>query len=253
MNRYIIAATFYCLSSIPISVVYSDTQQDRSDNASLAQEVAAGNLRIEYEKLLRVIEKNRNPVQSFNSVLDIAGRPGIGAKDSDVILVEFSDYQCAFCRRHQMGAAQEIREKLVLGKQLRYVFLDFPMETRHPLAARAATAARCAEEQGKYWEMRSTMYENQKALDEVFLVEHAKNVGLNEEAFSNCQQSGQYDTAIQQDQLVGRSLGIKGTPTFFLGINNGKEIKLIRKIQGAQPYKVFEREILFAVKLANNN
>ena len=89
-----------------------------------------------------------------------------------------------FCKRHHLGAAQQIHEKLALTGQLRYVFLDFPMEAKHPLAAKAASAARCAEEQGRNWEMRSTKYTNQKALNEIFLVEHAKTAGLNDGEFS---------------------------------------------------------------------
>jgi protein-disulfide isomerase len=204
----------------------------------------------EYQKLLEMVKAQNKPVQSIDGDLDIAGRPGIGPKDAEVILVEFGDFQCPFCRRHLQGAAQEIRDKLVATGQVRYVFLDFPVEPKHPLAARAAAAARCAEEQGKYWEMRNTLYNNQKALNELFLVEHAKGAGLDADAFGSCLESGRYDAAVQQDKLVGQSLGIKGTPTFFLGINQGDRIILVRKIKGTQPYEVFEREILRAGEIA---
>lgn len=252
MNQYVATMTFYCLLTGVMSVVYADSGINQEAQVSAVQPDATNSLGVEYEKLLRMMEKKKAPVQSFDGALDVVGRPGIGSKDSNVILVEFSDFQCPFCKQHQLGAAQQIHEKLVSTGRLRYVFLDFPMEAKHPLASQAAAAARCAEEQGKYWEMRSTMYNNQKALHEMFLEGHAKTAGLDEKAFSKCLQSGQYDTAIQQDQIIGRSLGIKGTPTFFLGINSGDEIKLTRKIQGAQPYNVFEREILYAVDIAKS-
>ncbi|MEN8251213.1 MAG: thioredoxin domain-containing protein [Bacteroidota bacterium] len=250
MSRYLVTATFYCLLTCITYAVYADTEMNLEVQTSSIQSDAARGMDDEYEKLLRIIEKKRAPVQSLDGALNIKGRPGMGPKDSDVILVEFGDFQCAYCRRHLLGAAQQIHEKLVLTNQLRYVFLDFPLGERHPLAAKAAVAARCAEEQEKYWEMRNTLYNNQKALHELFLVEHAKGTGMDEVAFSRCLHSGRYEAAIQQDQVVGRSLGIKGTPTFFLGINNGDEIKLVRKIQGVQPYELFEREILYAVDIA---
>jgi protein-disulfide isomerase len=134
---------------------------------------------------------------------------------------------------------------------LRYVFLDFPIEIQHPLAIKAAVAARCAEEQGKYWEMRNTLYKSQKAIHEAFLITHAKTVGLDEATFSTCLDSGRYDSAIQQDIFIGQNLGIRGTPTFFIGINdNNNEVKLVRRIQGAQPFDVFEDEILRAAEKA---
>ncbi len=250
MSRHLATVAIYCLLASITSAVYADPVMNSEGQAPSIQSDAANDMDAEYEKLLRIIENKKAPVQSIDGALDIAGRPGVGPKDSDVILVEFGDFQCSYCKRHLLGAAQQIHEKLILTNQLRYVFLDFPMGKKHPLAAQAAVAARCAEEQGKYWKMRNTLYNNQKALHELFLAEHAKRSGLDEVAFSKCLHSGRYDAAIQQDQIVGRSLGIKGTPTFFLGINNGDEINLVRKIQGAQPYEVFEREILHALNIA---
>lgn len=250
MSRYLTIVAFYCLLASVTSAVYADPGMNPEGQAASIQSDAASDMDAEYAKLMRIIEKKRAPVQSIDGALDIAGRPGMGPKDSDVILVEFGDFQCPYCRRHLLGAAQQIYKKMVATNQLRYVFLDFPMGEKHPLAANAAVAARCAEEQRKYWEMRNTLYNNQKALHELFLAEHAKRAGLDEVAFSKCLDSGRYDAAIQQDLIVGRSLGIKGTPTFFLGINNGDEINLVSKIQGAQPYEVFEREILHALDIA---
>ncbi len=218
-----------------------------------SQPESADALGAEYQKLLQMVKEKKKPVQTIDGTLGIAGRPGIGPKDAEVILVEFGDFQCPFCRRHLLGVAQQIRAKLVATNRVRYVFLDFPLEVKHPLAVQAAAAARCAEEQGKYWEMRNTLYTNQKALHELFLVEHAKSAGLDEAAFAGCLESGRHGDAIQQDQAIGKSLGIKGTPTFFLGINQGDQIILVRKIQGTQPYEVFEREILRAGEIAQQH
>ena len=204
----------------------------------------------DYKKLLEIGKKKKKPVQVIDGSLNIAGRPGIGRRNAEVFLVEFGDFQCPFCKRHFLTTAKQIRDQLVSTNQVRYVFLDFPKEDIHPFAKKAAAAARCAEEQGKYWEMRTVLYNNQRALFDAFLVEHAKTAGLDESVFSRCLGSGRYDLAIREDQIVGKSLGVSGTPTFFLGVSDGKDIRLVRKILGAQPYAMFEREILRVSDLA---
>lgn len=215
-----------------------------------ALQMADNELGDEYKELLRIIETKKAPIQSIDGTLNIAGRPGMGAVDSDVILIEFGDFQCPFCKRHLKNAAQKIYRNLVLSNKLRYVYMDFPVEIGHPFAKKAAIAARCAEEQGKYWEMRNALFNNQKALQEIFLAEHAKNAGIDAEKFNACIESGRYAAAIAEDQIVGRSLGIKGTPTFYIGLNRGDEVRIIRKIQGVHPYEVFEKEILQAKKIS---
>ncbi len=247
-----IVTAFYLSVGYPITAS-ADLQVQLDGGGPVAKAETGNGLNAEYKKLMRMVKARRKPVQTIDGALNIANRPGIGPKDAEVILVEFGDFQCPFCRRHLLGAAQQIREKIVASNRLRYVFLDFPIETKHPLAAQAAASARCAEEQAKYWEMRNALYINQKALHETFLVEHAKSAGLDEAAFRSCLESGRHNAAISQDKAVGKSLEIKGTPTFFLGINHGDEITLVRKIQGAQPYEVFEREILRAAEIAQQS
>lgn len=254
MKKRQIASSMF--QSIFLACAFTSAYADQGINqegvlASTQAEVTH-DLGEEYKKLLRIVESKKAAVQTIDGSLNIADRPGMGPKESEVILVEFGDFQCPFCKRHLTGTAQVIHQRLILKKQLRYVFLDFPMEAKHPFAIKAAIAARCAEEQGKYWEMRNTLFNNQKALHELFLVEHAKNAGLDDVEFNDCLKSGRYVSAIREDQVVGKILGIKGTPTFFLGINKGDKIQMVRKIQGAQSYEVFEREINQAIELAKS-
>ncbi len=218
--------------------------------ASTTETATNADMEAEYLRLMQIVKEKRKAVHAVRGSLSIVDRPGIGPRNADVVLIEFGDFQCPYCRRHMLDTAQEIFKILVSDNRLRYVFLDFPMETKHPLAFKAAVAAHCAEEQDKYWEMRNILYKSQKAIHEEFLLGHAKTAGLDEAAFSNCIDSERHNAAIQQDQLAGKSLGVKGTPAFYIGINNGKEVRLVRRIEGAQPYEVFEREILRAQKSA---
>ena len=226
--------------------------QDRSTDTPHAAESISGEDSIseEYKKLLQLVREKKKPVQTINESLDISGRPGIGDKNSRVVLVEFGDFQCPFCRRHFFGVAQQIRDHLVATNQLRYVFLDYPNEDTHPFALNAAIAARCAEEQGKYWQLRTILYENQKALFDSVMIEHARNAGLDESSFSECLASDRYISSIRKDKAIGESLGVTGTPPFFLGLSGDRGVRIVRKILGSQPYKTFEREILVVNDLA---
>lgn len=248
IRDYVSTIIFYLLLISFVSVVNATPEEIKEQviSSDSGNDVAA-----EYDRLLKMVKKKRKPVQSIDGILDITNRPGVGKKDSEVILVEFGDFQCPFCRKHLLGTAQKIYREMVLTGKLRYVFLDFPLEEKHPLAAKAAVAARCAEEQEKYWEMRNVLYNNYKALQEIFLSEHAKKSGLDMTSFNQCLESNQYSNAIQQDIIIGKSLGVKATPTFFVGIKNGGKIDLIRIIRGAQHYELFEKEILNALKLIN--
>lgn len=248
--RHIFLFVMISMLGFQAATLNADSGVNLKEESNFSKQMVVDDLGAEYKKLLRIVESKKRPVQAIDGILDVAGRPGMGPVDSDVILVEFGDFQCPFCKRHLKDTARKIYRNLVLTDQLRYVYLDFPVEITHPFAKKAAIAARCAEEQGKYWEMRNVLFTNQKALQEIFLVEHAKNAGMNEVEFNNCFHSGRYASSIEQDQIIGRSLGIKGTPTFFLGINSGDEVRVIKKIQGVQPYEVFEKEILKAKEIA---
>lgn len=158
--------------------------------------------------------------------------PARGPEKAPVTIVEFSDFQCPFCKRY-------VDETLPLilatyGDRVRYVFRDFPVAELHPQAQKAAEAAQCAAEQGKFWEYHDRLFQNQGALDLPALEASAKALGLNEAAFASCLEGGKYAQAVQKDFADGRSYGVTGSPTFFI---NG------RKLVGAQPYPTFQKLI----------
>lgn len=122
---------------------------------------------------------------------------------------------------------------------------DFPLESIHPQAFKAAEATHCANEQGKYWEMHDRLFANQKALGVKDLPQHAQALGLDEAKFQQCLDSGKYAARIRKDLTEGQKLGVTGTPGFFLGVTdpNGNEIKAVRQIKGAQPWAAFQGAI----------
>src|SRR3989475_12275816 len=108
----------------------------------------------------------------------VADAPMLGRADAPVTLVEFSDYQCPFCQRFFATTLSAIKKQYVDTGKVRYVFRDFPLDQLHPQARKAAEAAHCARELGKYWEMHDVLFQNQKALALSQLAEHARTVGV---------------------------------------------------------------------------
>ena len=184
------------------------------------------------------------PAQGPGSVvLDLGGRPVRGSAKAKLTLVEFSDYQCPFCERHTRETSPQIAKEYIETGKVRQVFMDFPLESIHKNAFKGAEAARCAGEQGKYWEMHDELFSNQKTLTE--WTAHAQAVGLKVEQFDSCLANGKFDSEIRKDMAQGQAGGITGTPGFFLALTDptSAKVKTVRFISGAQPYAAFKAQI----------
>lgn len=153
--------------------------------------------------------------------------PSRGPADAPITIVEYSDFQCPFCAR--VTPTLDALQKKYAGK-IRVVFKDYPLPN-HAEAPKAAEAARCAGEQGKYWEMHDKMFANQQALKVADLKTSAGAIGLDAAKFSACLDSGKYAEAVQAHMAEGQTLGVQSTPTLYV---NG------RVVSGAQPIEVFE-------------
>lgn len=154
-----------------------------------------------------------------------------GDAKAPVTIVEFSDFQCPYCKKVQPTL------KDLLAKYngwVKLAYRDLPLHTLHPQAQLAAKAGRCAEEQGKFWEYHDALFADQSKLDEASLVKTAKSLGLNEKSFQSCLNGGKFEAQIEQDVLDGTKAGVNGTPGFFI---NGEFVS------GAQPEVEFEKVI----------
>ncbi|MCX7751256.1 MAG: DsbA family protein [Blastocatellia bacterium] len=177
-------------------------------------------------------------------VLDIAGAPSKGAKDARLVIVEFSDYQCPFCARHVRETVPKIERAYVRTGKVRYVFRDFPLEAIHPQAFQAAEAARCAGEQGKFWEMHDRLFAHQNALQREDLIAHAEALGLNPRRFQQCLEGRRFAERVRRDLSEGQRAGVRGTPSFFVGFAEpGEKVRVMRVLRGAQPYEAFQQTI----------
>jgi len=153
-----------------------------------------------------------------------------GNPKAPVVIVEFADFQCPYCRRVQ-ATLKELLAKYADRVSLAY--RDYPLAEIHPEADPAAEAARCAGEQGKFWEYHDQLFSSPK-LERPALVEYAHNLKLDEKRFDSCLESEKYKGDIQRDLQEGAQAGVTGTPAFYI---NGLSLS------GAQPVEAFVRVI----------
>jgi protein-disulfide isomerase len=143
-----------------------------------------------------------------------------------------------------------VKDYVDTGK-IRYYFLDFPLGF-HKQAAKAAEAGACAGDQGKFWEMHDMLFENQKAINPEDLVKYAESLGLDMAKFKECLDSGKHAEEIKKDMAEGQKAGVSGTPSSLIGWvqDDGKSVKAVKIVKGAQPYAAFKDAIesLLALK-----
>lgn len=164
------------------------------------------------------------------SVEVAATDPVKGPASAPITIVEYSDFQCPFCARVN-PALDQVRK--VYGDKVRIVFKDFPLPN-HPEAPKAAEAAHCAGEQGKYWELHDRMFANQQALQVPALKQHATALGLDMNAFNQCLDSGKHAGRVAENLKSGEAIGVGSTPTLYV---NG------RPVIGAQSFDYFKAVI----------
>jgi protein-disulfide isomerase len=160
-----------------------------------------------------------------------------GPAGAPVTILEWSDFQCPFCREAQPVLGRLLAE---FPDRVRLVFKDFPLRS-HELAVPAAIAARCAGAQGRFWEYHDLLFVAQPAFARDDLVGYARRLGLDAPPFTECLDAAGFQEDVMADQGEGRAAGVRATPTFFV---NG------RKIEGAQPIDVFREAIRDALREA---
>lgn len=172
--------------------------------------------------------------------------PAIGDKNAPVTVIEFSDFQCPYCRKSYRDVLPQLKDNYVTTNKVRFVYRDFPLTQLHPGALPAAEAGECADEQGKFWEMHDKIFDEQNkkgqgtvAFSSDDLKAWASEIGLDTSKFNLCLDSEKYKSEVQKDQADGEKAGVQGTPTFFVG--NAKDGYVV--IAGAYPYSDFKQVV----------
>lgn len=184
-------------------------------------------------------------------VLDIAGVPVKGEQNAKVVLIEFSDFQCPFCSRFVRDTIPQVQTDYIATGKIKYVFADFPLESIHKNAFKAAEAASCAGEQGQFWEMHDRLFANQTALKPEDLPAHAAALGLDKAKFQQCLDSQQQAPAIRKIMAQAGNAGVTSTPTLMVGVlqPNTSKVKILRVLKGAQPFAALKDAIDTALTL----
>ncbi|MBI5822862.1 MAG: DsbA family protein [Chloroflexi bacterium] len=159
------------------------------------------------------------------------GYPSLGPDDAKIVIVEFSDFQCPYCRRFHDETYQALLD--AYPNQIRFVYRNLPLTSIHPAAMPSAIASLCANDQNAYWEYHEKLFSSE-ALDEATFIQYAADLSLDVEEFTACLVSGKHDDFIQTDMDFAINLGVQSTPTFFV---NG--LALV----GAQPLSSFQQLI----------
>jgi len=172
--------------------------------------------------------KNQHQAISFLEPVRVevasSGFPSRGPANAPVTIVEFSDFECPYCAGF-FPTIKQIEQKY--GNQVRIVYRQFPLNSIHPNAQKAAEASLCAQDQQRFWEYHDLLFADIRNLGVDALKAHAANLGLNLAAFNTCLDSGKQAAAVTADQNDGMRAGVTGTPALFI---NG------RAVTGAQPF-----------------
>jgi len=180
-----------------------------------------------------------------NVPVHVAGAPYAGGGKAGAAIVEFADFQCPFCAVHFKEVYPLLYSDYIRTGKVRYFFLDFPLDSIHPAAQKAAEAVRCAAVQGKFPEMHDRLFGNQNSLTVEDLAGNAEAVGLDVARFKACLSPGIYAADVRKDIAEGLRLGVEATPTFFLGTFDPVAglVRATVMLKGVQPYAAF-REAL---------
>jgi protein-disulfide isomerase len=217
----------------------------REDIETIKETQAAIQKAIDEIKVLARAGQGPQPLQPGDIVLSMDDDPVKGDRNARLVLVEFSDFQCPFCARYFRETFPEIEKDYIKTGKLKYVFRDLPIEAAHKDAFKAAEAADCAFDQGKFWEMHDRLFANQSALAPSNLLQHAQAIGLDMPKFQQCLDRGEYTTEVRKDIADGQKAGMTLTPTFFLGLTepNSSKVKVLTVITGAKLYGTFKEAI----------
>lgn len=188
-----------------------------------------------------VIENPNKTIETPKISID--DDPYLGSNNSEVTIIEFSDFQCEYCGRFYRDTLPLIKKNYIDTGKVKFVFRDYPI-SGHDFAIGAAEAANCANEQNKFWEYHDKLFDNQKSLDINNLKKYAKDLGLNETRFNECLDAEEYRAEIVNDANDGIKYGVTATPYFFI---NGVAV------DGAYPYNIFESVIEQELAKANKS
>lgn len=166
---------------------------------------------------------------------------GLGSPHARVTMIEFTDLQCPFCRRFQTATFGTIKKDFIDTGKIDFITLDMPLPM-HQYALGAAEAERCAGDQGKFWQFRDAVLDDQTPPAPGVMLKHAEALRLNLHEFQACLNGTKFKRLIEADRDAATALGIHGTPAFVVGRTEGGSLDGVSFV-GARPLQFFEQQI----------
>ena len=181
-----------------------------------------------------------NPQEISSAIFTNNASPILGDKNAPITLVEFGDYQCFFCNKFFHETEEKIMNEYVRTGKVKIIFKDYTIIG--PDSITAAHGSHCADEQGSFWDYHNILYENWNGENNGWaspenIVGFARDLDLDIDQFTECMQEKRHQSKIIASGQDASTLGLTGTPAFLV---IGKDNQ-VSKIQGAQPYEVFQR------------
>ncbi|GAA5645125.1 DsbA family protein [Vibrio proteolyticus] len=164
--------------------------------------------------------------------------PSMGETSAKIAIIEFSDFQCPYCKRYVDQTFAKIKDNYIDSGKLRYLARDFPLKF-HPQAKSAAVAAVCSFQQNAYWPMRDSLFANVRQLGDELYQKAAGELSLDMTKFTACLSDPKVVEKINEDITLATSLGVRGTPSFLIGRIENNEMVEPKLVVGAQDYRVF--------------
>jgi protein-disulfide isomerase len=256
MVAYLIFFAYYTKSNQLIYFYSMEEQSPVSTKSSFAPYMLPGAIVIAALLISGTLVMTRGNTAAIGAQADDDTKPAkidvkdndhiLGNKDAKVTIFEFSDFQCPFCRVFEQGAYAQIKKDYIDTGKARLIYRHYPLDF-HPQSKLAAEASECAGEQGKFWEMHDKMFAEQEKKGSGTTITFTANdvkkwasaIGVKAAQFNTCLDTNKYDGRINDDINFANSIGVSGTPTFFI---NGA------RLVGAQPFASFKAAIDILLK-----
>jgi len=227
------------------TAVCAQTPQPAPPQAPMTQQQINEEMLKELKAIHALLERLTDPTQAQGppasaKLVNLKGF-AMGRPDAPLTMVEFTDLQCPYCRQYATATFEQIKKDWIDTGKLRYISRDFPLDI-HPQALAAARAARCAGEQGHFWEMRFVLMRNASLLSPDYIARTAAEMKLDSRAFAACAASTTFDADIRADMQEGLKIGVEGTPTFVIGRSAPTSVEG-PMIVGALAYTQFDAKL----------
>ncbi|MFY8275180.1 DsbA family protein [Pseudoalteromonas sp. SSDWG2] len=218
-------------------------QEIKELRADIAQLNAQLNLVASQVEDIHVIAKASQQPQTKTlpnqaNINDKNAFPELGEDTATVAIIEFSDFQCPYCKRFMDTTFPKLSSNYIETGKVRYISRDFPLGF-HTKAKGAAVAANCAHKQGKYWPMRELLFTNMRSLGDELYQQGAQTLSLDMSQYQSCLVNPQIMAKVDKDLSYGSSLGIRGTPSFVIGKIVNNQLVEPQLLVGAQSYETF--------------